>query len=87
MRVVALTLSTFLLAGSSVYPAVAQDRVQPSAPSQTDNQTVGRDWKAKPSDSHETAGNAAGKSPDSANQDDSKKVDRDWRVNDQKNGK
>jgi len=54
-------------------------------------QTIGRDWKAKPSDDQETVGNAAGKSPDSANHDDTRKVDRDWRVKpdieDQKNRK
>jgi len=89
MRIFLFT--TLLLASSPLYPAVAQDQAKPSVQSQTDNQTVGRDWKAKPSDDQETVGKAAGKSPDSANHDDTQKVDRDWRVKpdseDQKNRK
>jgi hypothetical protein len=89
MRIVLFT--TFLLASSALYPAVAQDQAKPSVQSQSDNQAVGRDWKAKPSDDQQTVGNAAGKSPDSANHDDTQKVDRDWRVKpdseDQKNRK
>ena len=90
MRIVLFT--SFLLASSALCPAVAQDQAnKPSGQSQTDNQTIGRDWKAKPSDDQETVGNAAGKSPDSANHDDTRKVDRDWRVKpdseDQKNRK
>jgi hypothetical protein len=83
--------ATFLLASSALYPAVAQDQAKPSVQSQTDNQTVGRDWKAKPSDDQQTVGNAGGMSPDSANKNDTQKVDRDWRVKpdseDQKNRK
>jgi hypothetical protein len=86
-----LLFTAFLLASSALYPAVAQDQAMPSVQSQTDNQTIGRDWKAKPSDDQETVGNAAGKSPDSANHDDTRKVERDWRVKpdgeDQKNRK
>jgi hypothetical protein len=79
MRIILFT--TFLLASSAaLYPAVAQDKAKPSGQSRTDNQTIGRDWKAKPSDDQQTVGNAAGKSPDSANHDDTRKVDRDWRV-------
>ena len=98
MRIVLFT--TFLLASSALYPAVAQDQAKPSVSAQQqnsidqskpDNQTVGRDWKAKPSDDQQTVGNAAGKSPDSANHDDTQKVDRDWRAkpdsDDQKNRK
>jgi hypothetical protein len=89
MRIVLFT--TFLLASSALYPAVAQDQAKPSVQPQTDNQTIGRDWKAKPSDDKETVGNAAGKSPDSVNHDDTQKVGRDWRVkpdiDDQKNSK
>ena len=87
MRIVLFT--SFLLGSSAFYPAVAQDQAKPAGQSQTDNQTIGRDWKATPSDDQETVGNAAGKSPDSANHDDTRKVDRDWRVKpdseDQKN--
>jgi len=98
MRIVLFT--TFLLASSALYPAAAQDQAKPSVSAQQqnsidqskpDNQTVGRDWKAKPSDDQQTVGNAAGKSPDSANHDDTQKVDRDWRAkpdsDDQKNRK
>lgn len=87
MRIVLFT--TFLLASSALSPAFAQDQAKPSVTAQQqnsidqsnpDNQTVGRDWKAKPSDDQQTVGNAAGKSPDSANHDDTQKVDRDWRA-------
>ena len=80
MRIVALTATTLLLASSAIiYPAVAQDKANPSAQPQTNNETVGRDWKAKPSED-QTVGNASGKSPDSANHNDTNKVERDWRV-------
>ena len=92
--------TTFLLASSALSPAFAQDQAKPSVSAQQqnsidqskpDNQPVGRDWKAKPSDDQQTVGNAAGKSPDSANHDDTQKVDRDWRAkpdsDDQKNRK
>ena len=98
MRIVVFT--TFLLASSALSPAFAQDQAKPSVSAQQqnsidqskpDNQAVGRDWKAKPSDNQQTVGNAAGKSPDSTKQDDTQKVDRDWRVKpnseDQKNRK
>jgi len=98
MRIVLFT--TFLLASSALSPAFAQDQAKPSVSAQQqnsidqskpDNQTVGRDWKAKPSEDQQTVGNAAGKSPDSANHDDTQKVDRDWRAkpdsDDQKNRK
>lgn len=89
MRIVFFT--TFLLASSALYPAVAQDQAKPSVQPQTDNQSIGPDWKAKPSDDKETVGKAPGKSPDSANHDDTQKVGRDWRVkpdiDDQKNSK
>jgi len=98
MRIV--LFATFLLASSALSPAFAQDQAKPSVSAQQqnsidqskpDNQTVGRDWKAKPSDDQQTVGNAAGKSPDSANHDDTQKVDRDWRAkpdsDDQKNRK
>jgi hypothetical protein len=80
MRIVAFIVATPLLMFSGVYPAAAQDKASPSVQSGTSNETVGRDWKAKPTDDHQTAGNATGKSPDSANQDDTQKVDRDWQV-------
>ena len=88
MRIVLFT--SFLLASSALYPAIAQDQDKSSVKSQTDSQTIGRDWKAKPSDDQKTVGNASGKSPDSANHDDTKTIDRDWRVkpdSDQKNQK
>jgi hypothetical protein len=89
MRIVVFT--TILLASSAIYPAVAQDRAKPSAQSPSDNQAIGRDWKAKPSNDQQTVGNASGMSPANANHDDTKKVGRDWRVKpdsaDQKNPK
>jgi hypothetical protein len=78
MRMILFT--TFLLASSAIYPALAQDQAKPSVRSQSDTQAVGRDWKAKPSDDQQTVGNADGMSPANANKDDTQKVDRDWRV-------
>ena len=86
MRIV--TLTTFLLASSALYPVLAQDNAKPSvsteqhkstSQSTPDNRAVDRDWKLKPSDDQQTVGKADGRSPDSADHYD-QKVDRNWRA-------
>jgi hypothetical protein len=86
MRIV--TLTTFLLASSALYPVLAQDNAKPSVnteqqksvdQSTPDNRAVDRDWKLKPSDDQQTVGKADGKSPDSADHYD-QKIDRNWRA-------
>jgi len=86
MRIV--TLTTFLLASSALYPVFAQDNTKPSVSTQQqqgvdqstpDNRAVDRDWKVKPSNDQQTEGKAGGKSPDSADHY-NQKVDRDWRA-------
>jgi hypothetical protein len=86
MRMV--TLITFLLASSALYPALAQDNAKPSVSSEQqksmdqsgpDNRAVDRDWKLKPSDDQQTVGKVDGKSPDSADHYD-QKIDRNWRA-------
>jgi len=86
MRIV--TLTTFLLASSVLFPAFAQDNAKPSVSteqqksidkSNPDNRAVDRDWKLKPSDDQQTVGKADGKSPASADHYD-QKIDRNWRA-------
>ena len=86
MRIV--TLTTFLLASSALYPVFAQDNAKPLVSTQQqksvdqsrpDNRAVDRDWKVKPSDDQQTVGKAGGMSPDNADRYD-QKIDRDWRA-------
>ena len=86
MRMV--TLVTFLLASSALYPVLAQDNAKPSVSTEQqksmdqsapDNRAVDRDWKMKPSNDQQTVGKADGKSPDSADHYD-QKIDRNWRA-------
>jgi len=86
MRIV--TLTTFLLASSALYPVLAQDNAKPTVStdqqksigqSTPDNRAVDRDWKLKPSDDQQTVGKADRKSPDSADHYD-QKIDRNWRA-------
>jgi hypothetical protein len=83
-----VTLITFLLASSALYPVLAQDNAKPSVSTEQqksmdqsgpDNRAVDRNWKLKPGDDQQTVGKADGKSPDSADHYD-QKIDRDWRA-------